>query len=173
MTFEIRRTQSSDKSELLVLYKKVSTFPGGIIRNKEEITESYLSEVISKSLKKGLSLVGLLDDLIVAEIHAYTPDMFALQHLLTDLTIVVDPEFQGNGYGRKLFGRFLDLVKEEYHHILRIELYTREHNLKNVKFYESLGFINEGGQKHKIFVSQSQFETPIHMAWFNPNYKFG
>ena len=49
-------------------------------------------------------------------------------------------------------------------------MYTREEDKRNVKFYESLGIINEGRQKDKIYISKSEFETPLHMAWFNPNY---
>ena len=55
-------------------------------------------------------------------------------------------------------------------HIKRIELYTREHDKRNVKFYESLGFVNEGRQKDKIYISKTEFQTPLHMAWFNPSY---
>ncbi|MGB6150927.1 MAG: type I restriction enzyme HsdR N-terminal domain-containing protein [Pricia sp.] len=49
-------------------------------------------------------------------------------------------------------------------------LFKREHNARNIKFYESLGFKNEGRQDRKIYISNSTFETPLHMAWFNPNY---
>lgn len=171
MIFEIRKTQLLDKATLLNLYKKVAALPQGIIRNENEITEKYIDGVLSKSIKNGLSLVGLLNGLIIAEIHAFTPDVFAFQHILSDLTIVVGSDFQGKGYGRKLFETFLNTVQAEYKHILRIELYTREHNHRNVKFYESLGFINEGGQKNKIFAGKNQFETPLHMAWFNPGYQ--
>ena len=61
-------------------------------------------------------------------------------------------------------------MTSELTHIKRIELYTREQNKRNIKFYESLGFMNEGRQKDKIFISESEFETPLHMVWFNPNY---
>lgn len=172
MTLEIRKAQISDIDELLKLYKKVARLPDGIIRCYDEIGESFVNGIISKSTDNGLMLVGVLENRIVGEIHAFTPDIFAFQHILADLTIVVDPLHQGKGFGRQLFESFLEIVRSEYQHILRIELYTREHNLRNVRFYESLGFINEGGQKNKIFVNSSQFETPLHMAWFNPDYAY-
>lgn len=171
MILEIKKTELEQKTELVKLYKKIAKIPDGIIRNENEINQEYISEFLVKSKNKGLSLVGLIDNKIVGEIHAYTPNIFAFQHILTDLTIVVDPKHHGNGIGRKLFERFLRTVKSDYKHILRIELYTREHNKRNVTFYKSLGFINEGGQKNKIFVSKSVFETPLHMVWFNPNYR--
>lgn len=53
---------------------------------------------------------------------------------------------------------------------LRVELYVRETNTRNVAFYESLGFVNEGRQEHKIYGPSGNWETPLHMAWFNPDF---
>ncbi|GAB5476084.1 MAG: GNAT family N-acetyltransferase [Maribacter sp.] len=170
MEISIEKADIKHKSELLQLYRKVAGISDGIIRNEDEINEEYISDFLTNSIENGLILVGTLEEKIVGEIHAYTPDLFAFQHILTDLTILVDPINQGQGIGRKLFEKFLKVVTSEFVHIKRIELYTREHNERNVKFYESLGFINEGRQKDKIFISEVAFETPLHMAWFNPNY---
>ncbi|PRX54848.1 GNAT family N-acetyltransferase [Flagellimonas meridianipacifica] len=170
MEQEIEKAKPNDKEELYQLYKKVAGVSDGIIRNEEEIDAAYITDFLTKSIDKGLILTAIIEGKIVGEIHAYTPDIYAFQHILTDLTIVVDPMYQGKGIGRRLFEKFLSIVTNDLTHIRRIELYTREHNLRNIKFYESLGFINEGRQKDKIYVSKSTFETPIHMAWFNPNY---
>jgi len=170
MEIEIKKAELKNKSELLQLYRNVSEISDGIIRNKDEINENYISDFLTNSINNGLILIGKINEKIVGEIHAYTPNIFAFQHILTDLTIIVDPNHQEKGIGRKLFANFLNNVTSELTHIKRIELYTREQNKRNVKFYESLGFINEGRQKDKIFVLKSEFETPLHMAWFNPNY---
>lgn len=170
MELQIKKAHFRNEFELLQLYEKVAGIEDGIIRNENEIDRDYISVILKKSIKKGLMLLGLVDGAIVAEIHAYTPNIFAYQHVLTNLTILVDPHHQQIGIGRKLFENFLENVKTDLNHILRIELSTREHNRRKVRFYESLGFINEGRQKNKIFVSNSKFETPLTMAWFNPNY---
>ena len=171
MNIQIIRSEPKHKNQILQLYQGIADIADGIIRCREEITDEYVSGFLNSSISHGLSLVGIIEDNVIGEIHAHTPNIAAFQHLLTDLTIVVDQDHQGKGVGRKLFERFLEIVKTELTHIYRIELYTREHNERNVKFYESLGFINEGGQKDKIFVAPSVFETPLHMAWFNPNYE--
>lgn len=170
MELEIKKAELNHKSELLNLYRRVADISDGIIRNGNEINDDYISDFLTKSVENGLILIGLINGKIVGEIHAYTPQIYAFQHILTDLTIIVDPNNQGKGIGRKLFDSFLQKIKTDLNHIKRIELYTREHNERNVKFYESLGFINEGRQKDKIFISESKFETPLHMAWFNSNY---
>ncbi|MEM7484005.1 MAG: GNAT family N-acetyltransferase [Bacteroidota bacterium] len=170
MEVSICKAEIGHEKELLNLFKKVVTIPDGIIRKRHEITANYINDFYEKSLENGLILFAKSKNSIVGEIHAYTPSIYAFQHILTDLTIAIYPEFQGKGIGRKLFQTFLEIVKTEFHHILRVELYTREHNKRNVAFYKSLGFINEGRQQHKIFNSKSKLETPLHMAWFNPNY---
>lgn len=158
------------KEQILALYKKVVVVPDGIIRNPDEIDEVYISQFLKASINNGLILVGLKEGRIVGEIHAVTPNIFAFQHLMTDLTIVVDPSEQGQGVGKTIFKQFLNIIQTDFPNVLRVELFTREHNERNVKFYESLGFINEGKQERKIFLSKKSFHTPIHMAWFNPNY---
>ncbi len=170
MEIHIRHGKNMDKAELLELYREVAKMPDGIIRQPEEINKDYISHFLEPALTNGLILIAIGEGKIVGEIHAVTPPLFAFQHMLTDLTIVVAPSAQGLGIGRKLFEQFLDIVKSDYPTILRVELFTREHNVKNVKFYESLGFVNEGRQERKIFVSENSFHTPLHMAWFNPNY---
>lgn len=156
---------------MLQLYKKTAEVDDGIIRNTNEVNLQYISQFLENSIDNGHVLIALIHHKIVGEIHAYTPSIYAFQHILTDVTIVVDPNHLRKGIGRKLFELFLEDVKTDLTHIFRIELYTREHNDRNVKFYKSLSFINEGRQKDKIFISNSKFETPLHMAWFNPNYK--
>lgn len=166
----IERAVKGHELELLELYRKVAEFPEGIIRKAHEISLDYINSFYPNCLEKGLMLFAKNGESIIGEIHAYTPNIYAFQHILTDLTIVVHPDFQGKGIGRTLFETFLETVMHGFKHILRIELYTREHNTRNVAFYKSLGFVNEGRQEHKIFHSPDQLQTPLHMAWFNPNY---
>jgi len=170
MDVTIRRASDQDYSALINLYREVARISGGIIRTDQEINVEYINEFIENSIRKGLSLVAVKDSGIVGEIHAYTPEIYAFRHMLSDLTLVVHPDHQNQGIGRKLFSTFLNTVQHEFPHILRLELYVREENKPIVRFYESLGFINEGRQKNKILNADNELETPLHMAWFNPNF---
>ena len=170
MSISIRRAVVEDYSQLICLYKEVASKSGGIIRIDDEINFDYVNMFIENSLRSGLSLVAEVDSQIVAEIHAYTPEIYAFRHMLSDLTIVVHPEFQNQGLGKMLFSEFLRKVQEDFNHILRIELYVREENTPIVDFYKSLGFINEGRQNNKILNASNELETPLHMAWFNPSF---
>lgn len=173
MGIQIKFTQKEQKSAIYALYKSVSKLPGGIIRTSEEITPEYVNGFVDKSLEEGISLVAMQGTKLLGEIHAYTPGIRAFQHLLTDLTIVVCPDYHGRGIGRKLFEHFLEQVEQNWTHILRVELFVRTQNQRNISFYESLGFVNEGRQEHKIYLRPGKLETPIHMAWFNPAFCFG
>ncbi|PST83635.1 GNAT family N-acetyltransferase [Pedobacter yulinensis] len=156
---------------LLQLYQAVSADPAGLIRQPAEVNEEYVNGFVSESLRNGLILLMTAQERIIGEIHAYTPQLAAFRHILTDLTIVLAPEYQGRGLGKQLFTAFLDRVSSDFAHILRVELYVRESNERNVAFYQRLGFIIEGRHVHKIWVADSKFETPLQMTWFNPAYR--
>jgi ribosomal protein S18 acetylase RimI-like enzyme len=166
---QTRTPDASHAEALLTLYRRVAAVPDGLIRRPDEIDLAYARGLLETSLRRGLILTGWDDDdRLVAAIHAHAPPIAAFRHLLTDLTILVDPACQGRGHGRRLFEAFLARVRADYPHVLRVELFVREHNVRNVRFYESLGFINEGRQAGKILNASGQLETPLHMAWFRP-----
>ncbi|MFN7119656.1 MAG: GNAT family N-acetyltransferase [Saprospiraceae bacterium] len=159
---------------LFRLYQKVAAESGGIIRVSSEITPAYVSGMLHKCVQQGL-IFGIFNPAkpfqLIAEIHTYTPDIQAFRHLLTDLTVVVHPDFQGKGLGKLIFEHLLNEIKRAHPHILRVELFVRENNAKAVEFYQRLGFIEQGRHRHKIKNADGSLETPIEMAWFNPAYQ--
>ena len=191
VSVSIRPATKKDAQQLLQLHKDVIQHdPSGLLRQPWEITEDFIHDVLEKSIpckmifvaetemveEKGKDRADSDNDdresatknyVIVGEIHAHTPPIAALRHLLTDLAIAVHPSTQGQGVGRKLFEHFLENVPPS---IARVELYTRENNQRNVEFYKRLGFVSEGPQKHKICMPNRELQTPIHMVWFNPSF---
>lgn len=145
--------------------------PAGLIRAPQEVDSAYISEIITCNTKGGISLVAQnIEEIILGEIHASRYPIQALRHNLVGLTIAIHPNSQGLGIGRRLFTTFLDLVKSDYPHILRVELFTRNDNDRTLRFYKSLGFVDEGVQKNKIIDATGALRTPVHMAWFNPQF---
>lgn len=166
----LREALKTDQEALLALHQSVAAVPGGVIRTLAEVTPAYIEGVLRSSLDNGLMLVWEEQGRVVASIHAYTPNIHAFRHLLSDLTIVVHPDWQGKGLGRQLFTQFLSRVQKDFPHILRIELFVRITNTPAIRFYESLGFRQEGAQKDKILNAQGRLETPVAMAWYNPSF---
>ena len=162
----IRRTVIEDIVKIFHLYRSVAAIPGGLARLQEEISEPYVQMFVEKSLADGVSCVASAPDgKIVGEIHAYRSGLFCFSHVMTDLTVAVDPDFRNQGIARLLFAEFLDEIERNQPHISRVELISRESNTVAIKFYESLGFKKEGRFENRIKNVDGSLEADIPMGW--------
>jgi ribosomal protein S18 acetylase RimI-like enzyme len=164
-----------DVQALVKLYKAVALFEGGIARLENEITEEYVKIFVSKSIRSGSIIVCEHPEepgVLVGEIHAYKSGLSVFDHVLTDLTAVVHPEFQGKKVGRTMFTIFLNEIVQSRPDIGKVELITRESNRKAIALYESLGFRIEGRLEMRIKTTAKTYEADIPMGWQNPNYQF-
>jgi ribosomal protein S18 acetylase RimI-like enzyme len=168
----LRPGEPGDKARILSLYKKVSRSNDGLARTYDEITEDYVEEFVTKALRDGLQFVMEDPDShdIIGEIHCYKLSPKVFGHILSELTIAVDPDHQGRGIGKALFRALLKDVMENRKDILRIELIARESNKKAIEFYQRLGFVVEGRLTNRIRKGGAGFEADIPMSWMNPNY---
>ena len=157
--------EDNDVADLFLLYRAVAAVEGGLARQQDEIIGSYIHNNVVFSRERGVSFIARANGQIVGEIHAYRPTPQVFSHVLSELTVVVHPDYQGNGIGRLLFTRFIDEVKENHPAILRIELIARESNQRAIEFYKSLGFLIEGRMVSRIKSVGSGYEADIPMAW--------
>lgn len=170
-----RTADQDDVDRILKLYQHVARQDDGIARTENEITEAYVINFVTKSISSGLIIVGIHpddEDMVVAEIHAYKPGIKVFDHVLSDLTLVVHPDYQGKKIGRTIFTIFLEEVGRNMPHIGRVELITRESNVRAIKLYQSLGFRVEGRMEMRIKNSDAMYEADIPMGWQNPNFEF-
>lgn len=164
-----------DVDRLVGLYKSVAEVDGGIVRLANEITHDYVRKFCEKSLESGLIIVAEHPDdpnMLVAEIHAYKKGFSAFDHVLSNLTIVVHPDFQGKKIGRTILTIFLEEVGRNHPNIGRVELIARESNAKAISLYQSMGFLIEGRLEMRIKGTDGHYEADIPMRWENPNYEF-
>ena len=171
MDAKIRVSRVEYWQEILDLYRRVASIPGALARSKEEISTEYVRGFLKKSHESGVTMIAFSGMQIVGEIHAYKMEPSVFSHVLSDLTVVVHPDFRGKGIGRALFSAFLQEVKSSHSDILRVELIARESNKKAISMYESLGFQREGELKKRINSGKGVFEADIPMSWINPNFK--
>lgn len=174
MNYIVRATNTADETKIFKLYKIVSKNQGGIAREEDEITTSYIKTNLEKSLKTGISLV--IDhpentSEIIAEIHCYQLEPKVFRHIFSELTIVIHPDFQGKGLGKLLFTELLNLIRSNRKDILRVELIARESNKKAIELYSQLNFKTEGRLEQRINTKTGAFEADIPMAWLNPNFE--
>ena len=171
----IRNAAAEDLPKIRALYKHVARQGGALARTAEEITNEYIENFLTKSIQSGLTLVAEHPEnngKLIAEIHAHNPGPGVFRHVYADLTVVVHPSFQGKKIGRTLFMIFLEEIVLNRPHIGRVELITRESNLRGIKFYQSLGFLIEGRFEMRIKTPDGNYEADIPMAWQNPNFDF-
>jgi len=165
----IREARREESVDIHNLYRMVARKPGGLARLETEIDANYIVTIQQNATLSGLMLVALErsgnEQLLVGEIHATTPPLYCFSHVLSDLTIVVHPDRQGSGIGRALFNEFMARVQSEFPDISRVELISRETNIKARKFYESLGFKQEGILRGRIKNIDGSLESDIPMAW--------
>lgn len=166
----IRDAAANDQHPVMSLYRRVAATPGGLARLADEIDEDYVSNFMAHASQRGICLVAEDDrGQVVAEIHAYRPAPRCFSHVLSELTIAVDPAVQGSGVGRRIFESFMHRVVEGFPDIQRVELIARESNLRAIRFYASLGFEVEGKLSNRIKGVGGSFESDIPMAWLRPS----
>lgn len=172
--YSVRKARENDFEAIKSLYRKVAEHTIGIARSKNEISDTYIHNFINSALVNGIELVVENPEApqeLIAEIHCYKLIPSVFDHILSELTIVVDPDFHSRGLGRLIFTALLEYVKNNRTDILRVELVTRESNLKAINFYKSLGFLQEGRMEYRIKSPGGGFEADIPMAWFNKNFE--
>ena len=167
----IRESKIADKNPLQALYLEVSQNRKGIARSPEEISDAYVLNILNCPTNGGLHLVGFEDGKMIAEIHAEKYGLGIFDHILSGLTIVVHPEYQGKGYGKKIFEHFLKVIESQRTDIYRVELESRSSNEKSIKLYESLGFQKEGLMLKKTRNFDGSFEDSVMFSWFNENFE--
>ncbi|WP_080240562.1 GNAT family N-acetyltransferase [Spirosoma rigui] len=162
----IRTAVPEDKAELGTLYREVARLSQGIARMEHEITPGYIDSMFEQATQQGLMLVAVDPDsrMIVAEMHASTYGIEIFSHILTNLTIVVKPAYQGRGVGKQLFRTFLNEVDTNWPQIKRIELESRSSNRASIGLYERLGFVQEGTMTNKTRNADGRYEDSLLLA---------
>lgn len=171
--FVVRACISDDQPKILSLYRKVASRSGGIARSESEITTDYISTFTQQAANTGVHFVAEAPDnsnTIIGEIHGYKMFPKVFEHVISELTIAVDPDFHGRGVGKQLFTYFLDHIRDERPDVLRVELMTQESNMRALNLYKSVGFVVEGRLQNRIRMNGSSLDADIPMAWFNPGF---
>jgi len=166
----IRQANKSDISQLLELYRSVAETKNGIARTPKEISKKTIKEFVKNSLKKGLIFVIENDKKLIAEIHCYKYEPACFKHVLANLTLVVHPDFQGQGLGKKIFSHLLLEITKNHREIARVELFVRQSNHHGIMLYKSLGFEIEGICKNRILDADGNLDGDTMMAWMRPEF---
>jgi putative acetyltransferase len=160
-----RKATKEDFDSIKKLYKATASQKNGIARTSEEITDDYISKVLFNSINNGLIMVADSENMLVGAINAFFPEPICFSHVLSDITFVVHPDFQGKGIGKSLFNAFMQEIELNLPEVNRIELFVRNSNEKAQKLYESFGFQKEGILRQRIKNADGIIENDIIMGW--------
>ena len=142
----------------------------GIARRAHEITETYIFSLLNKKDDEIVSLVAENDDEeIIGVLHAVKDGLEAHSHILTDLTIIIDPEWQGKGIAKALGVAFLMHVAQHRKDVMRVEMATPK-ELARIEAFGAAGFKQEGDIPNRYRNEDGSFTDIILMAWINPNF---
>lgn len=167
MDLETRLLSKSDGYTLLNLYLEILAHPSGFARDVDEITPEYIEATLDKVVSGGIGLAAVerATGKVIGFIVSQQLEPKALNHVQSNLTIGVHPEYQRRGVGRRLFLDYLDHVQLERQDVLRVELLARESNQGAISFYESVGFRREGAFERRIRRADGTYEADVPMGW--------
>jgi putative acetyltransferase len=143
--FTVRPATPQDAAAILALHRKVAALPGGLAREPGEVTVDYIAHAMAVAADGGVNLVATgSDGDLCGELHVERMKVGIFTHVLTDLTVAVDPDWQGRGVGSALFRALIETARTMTPPVGRIELWTGAANLGAQRLYQRLGFKIEG-----------------------------
>lgn len=143
--FIVRPARPEDAGAILALHRKVAAQPGGLARQPDEVTADYVAHAMAAAADDGVNLVAVdPGGALCGELHVERMKVAIFTHVLTDLTVAVDPAWQGRGVGSALFRALIDTARTMTPPVKRIELWTGAANLGAQRLYQRLGFQIEG-----------------------------
>ena len=127
-----------------------------------ELEDLYLKHIHDQSERRFIAFndeerVGLVE---LVEISAV--------HRRCEFQIIIDPEFQGHGYGRTVTEKALDYAFRVLN-LHKVYLVVSTDNPKAISLYESAGFKPEGHLIEEFFV-QGHYQNAIRMYWLQCDY---
>ena len=137
---------------------------GGLGRLPHEMDLAWAEESLGHAVNGGIAVGAWIDDRLGGVIKASRMPSVQFQHVLWDLTVAVDPEYQGRGVGRGLFEALFAAAETLTPKVERIELVVREGLRHAIRLYENMGFKPEGRFERRFHLADGSYEADIPMA---------
>lgn len=156
-----RPLSMADATAMLAMMRRAE---GGLGRLPHEMDLAWAEETLGHALDGGVAIGAWSDDRLAGVIKAGRMPSVQFQHVLWDLTIAVDPDFQGRGVGRGLFEALFAAAVTLTPRIERIELVVREGLGHAIRLYENMGFRPEGRFERRFHLADGSYEADLPMA---------
>jgi RimJ/RimL family protein N-acetyltransferase len=160
MSISLRTATTADLKALQKLYIEV--------RGRVDDDIAVICECV---LKHGHCEVAVKEDKIICAVSAVRLGVLnSLAYTLTDLTMVLHPDYTNQGFGKEVLLRFLEQIEKEKVYG-RVEVMICASNVHSIEFYESVGFKKQGRFEKRIKTTRG-WEDDIPMGWLNPSFQF-
>ena len=137
---------------------------GGLGRLPHEMDRAWMDDALGHALDDGVAIGAWDEGRLAGMIKASRMPSVQFQHVLWDLTVAVDPDFQGHGIGRGLFEALFAAAEALTPRIERIELVVREGLGHAIRLYENMGFKLEGRFERRFHLADGRYEADLPMA---------
>ena len=158
-----RPLSQTDAPTVLALMRRAE---GGLGRLPDEMDLPWMEEALAGALAGGIAIGAWDGPRLAGIIKASRMPSVQFQHVLWDLTVAVDPDFQGGGIGQDLFAALIEKARTITPKIERIELVVREGLTHAIRLYERVGFRQEGRFERRFRLSNGSYEADLPMALF-------
>ena len=139
---------------------------GGLGRLPDEMDLPWMEQALAGALDGGLAIGAGDGARLAGLIKAGRMPSVQFAHVLWDLTVAVDPDFQGRGIGQGLFEALFADAAMLTPRIERIELVVREGLTHAIRLYERMGFRQEGRFERRFRLSDGTYEADLPMVRF-------
>jgi putative acetyltransferase len=150
-----------DAAAVLAVMKRAS---GGLGRLPEEMDLAWVEGNLAAALEGGVALGAWDGGRLAGVIKASRMPSALFAHVLWDLTVAVDPDFQGRGVAPRLFEALFEDAARLTPKVERIELVVREGLTHAIRLYERLGFRLEGRFEGRFRMPDGTTEADLPMA---------
>ena len=162
----IRATTLADAPAILAQHVAAASRGGGLAREPDEMDLAGIEGSLARPFLNGVALSAWIDGAIAGEIHASRLGPRQFDHNLTDLTIAVHPDAQGQGVGAQLFEALFQRARALEPKVERIELFCRAGHSHALRLYQRLGFVIEGRLVRRVRLANGTVEDDLMMAKF-------
>lgn len=166
--FSIREPQESDAENIIAFVKIIFSNSDQIVTTSQEFTNTVDQQKvwIKKHIENPTSiiLIAELDNQIVGLLDFSTKQRMKINHA-GEFGISVHPDFQEKGIGRNLTESLLKWATET-DGIEKVVLNVFVTNLRAIRLYESLGFIEEGRHIKAVKQPTGEYVDLIEMYKF-------
>jgi putative acetyltransferase len=165
----IRKATPDDAAILAEAERVVARVPGRLASRPEELKdEAFVEKIVALSRNDSALYVVVEHEGRIVGHAILEPHKLATTSHVVFLTIVVHEGHQGMGIGKVLMRYLIDWARANPK-IEKFELQVRSSNVRAIRLYERLGFVEEGRKTRQIKYGPNDYQDNVYMAlWVGP-----